>query len=49
MKDFTLKVAATVVAAAIVATATALWNMNARLAKIETVLSIKQTVSNNAK
>jgi hypothetical protein len=46
MKDFFLKVAATVLAAAIVATASALWKMNERLARIETVLSIKnQTAS----
>ena len=47
MKDFFLKVAATLLTAAILATASALWSMNARLAKIEAVLSIKNsTVSN---
>ncbi len=47
MKDFFLKVAASLLTASILATAGALWSMNARLAKIETVLSIKQTTANN--
>ena len=47
MKDFFLKIAATVVTAAILATASALWNINARLAKIETVLSIKTQTAQN--
>ncbi|GEM_PF-3465017 len=41
MKNFFLKIAASLVCAAIVANVGALWNINARLARIETTLSIK--------
>lgn len=41
MKDVINKVLATVIAAAIIATATALYSVNTRLTRIETILSIK--------
>lgn len=41
VKDFFLRVAGSLLAAAVLATAAALWKMNDRLARIETVLEIR--------
>ena len=49
MKDFFLKVAAVVVAGAIMATASALWSINGRLATIEARLKIQTASSEVAK